>query len=125
MPTPEYALRNRRAWAAFAKTYVEPGRRNWSEEPRWGIWGIPEADVGLLPEDLDGKRTIELGCGTGYVSSWLARRGASPVGIDNSPDQLATARTFQREFDLEFPLIHGIAEQLPFRDASFDLAISS
>jgi cyclopropane fatty-acyl-phospholipid synthase-like methyltransferase len=32
--------------------------------------------------------TIELGCGTGYVSSWLARRGARPVGIDNSEAQL-------------------------------------
>jgi 2-polyprenyl-3-methyl-5-hydroxy-6-metoxy-1,4-benzoquinol methylase len=33
-----------------------------------------------------------VGCGTGYVSAWLARLGARPVGLDNSAAQLATAR---------------------------------
>jgi hypothetical protein len=37
---------------------------------------------------------------------------------------LARARRFQREFELAFPLVHGIAESLPFPDESFDLAIS-
>ena len=45
-----------------------------------------------------GLDAVELGCGTGYVSSWLARRGARPVGLDNSARQLATARMFQEEF---------------------------
>src|SRR5947209_6363592 len=71
-----------------------------------------------------GPRTIELGCGTGCVSAWLARRGARPVGIDNSEAQLASAREFQREFSLEFPLLHGNAERVPYADESFDLAIS-
>src|SRR5439155_10975931 len=67
---------------------------------------------------------IELGCGTAYVSAWLARRGARPVGIDNSPAQLATARRFQAEFGIDFPLHLGNAETTPFADGSFDLAIS-
>lgn len=67
---------------------------------------------------------IELGCGTAYVSSWLARRGARPVGIDNSEAQLSTARSFQAEFGIEFPLLHGNAESVPLPNASFDLAIS-
>ena len=78
----------------------------------------------VLPDDLAGKDTIELGCGTGYVSAWLARRGAHPVGIDNSPAQLATARRFQEEFGVEFPVHLGNAEAAPFSDASFDYAIS-
>ena len=78
----------------------------------------------MLPADLAGLDAIELGCGTGYVSAWLARRGARPVGIDNSEAQLATARRFQQEFGLEFPLLHGNAEEVPFPDGSFDLAIS-
>ena len=32
--------------------------------------------------------------------------------------------SFQKEFDLRFPLIHGDAERLPFADESFDFAIS-
>jgi SAM-dependent methyltransferase len=74
--------------------------------------------------ELDGLDTIELGCGTGYLSAWLARRGARPVGIDNSEAQLATARELQREHGVEFPLIHGNAEATGLPDASFDLAIS-
>ena len=49
--------------------YVDPGRRNWAtDEPSWGIFGAPESEVGFLPDDLDGKDAIELGCGTAYVS---------------------------------------------------------
>jgi SAM-dependent methyltransferase len=99
--------------------------RNWAAaEPGWGIWGIPEAQAGVLPRGLAGRDSIELGCGTGYVSAWLARRGARPVGLDNSAAQLATARDLQARFGLRFPLIHASAEQPPFAPASFDLAIS-
>jgi SAM-dependent methyltransferase len=122
---PEHVARNRAQWNDWAPEYVPDGRRNWeADEPTWGIFSVPEAEVGLLPREIDGRDSIELGCGTGYVSAWLARRGARPVGIDNSEAQLATARSFQEEFRLEFPLIHGNAEEVPFPDESFDIAIS-
>jgi SAM-dependent methyltransferase len=122
---PEHVARNRVHWDERARDYVAEGRRNWeAAEPTWGVFAVPEAEVGLLPGELDGRDAIELGCGTGYVSAWLARRGARPVGIDNSEAQLATARAFQEEFGLDFPLLHGNAEEVPFPDASFDLAIS-
>ena len=120
----DHVLANRASWDADADNWVERGRVLWeSEEPRWGIWQVPESELRLLPE-VGGLDTVELGCGTGYVSSWLARRGARPVGLDNSSRQLATARSFQGEFALPFPLVHADAERTPFRDASFDLAIS-
>ncbi len=74
--------------------------------------------------DVAGKDVVDLGCGTAYFSSWLARRRARAVGIDNSPAQLTTARRFQDEFGLRFPLIHASAEAVPLADATFDLAIS-
>ena len=124
---PEHVARNRAAWDVYAVEYEEPGRRNWAamdEEPCWGIWRVPESEVGMLPEDVAGLDVIELGCGTAYVSAWLAHRGARVVGIDNSEAQLATARSLQHEFGLEFPLLHGNAEVVPYPDESFDLAIS-
>lgn len=122
---PEHVARNRVAWDAWAAQYVAAGEAAWArEEPRWGIWGVPESQLGMLPPDLNGARTIELGCGTAYVSAWLARRGASPVGIDNSEAQLDTARRLQRQHGLVFPLIHGNAESVPYPDGSFDIAIS-
>jgi SAM-dependent methyltransferase len=124
-PLPEHVARNRAAWDEYARDYVEPARRAWAtNEPRWGIWGVPEGDVGMIPDDVAGLDVIELGCGTAYVSAWLARRGARPVGIDNSPKQLETARALQAEHGLDFPLLLGSAETVPYPDASFDVAIS-
>ena len=123
--TGDHVPRNRAAWDRWAAEYAEPGLRGWTQpEPGWGIWQVPEARVGVLPADLAGRDSIELGCGTGYVSAWLARRGARPVGLDNSAAQLATARQLQDRFGLRYPLIHASAEQAPLADARFDLAIS-
>jgi len=122
---PEHVRRNREAWDGYAPQYAEAGRRNWeSNDPSWGVFAVPEAEVGMLPESVEGLDVVELGCGTGYVSSWLARRGARPVAIDNSPAQLETARRFQEQFGVEFPLHLGNAEETPFEDESFDFAIS-
>ncbi len=124
MTTPDdHVDRNRAHWNRIAADYVDSGRAAWSSEPHWGMFHIPDADVHILP-DVDGLDVIELGCGTAYVSAWLARRGARVVGIDQSDAQLATARRLQDEHDLHFPLIAGNAEEVPYPDASFDLAIS-
>jgi SAM-dependent methyltransferase len=121
----DHVARNRAYWDEQAAGYVANAERNWAQrEPTWGIWDVPESEIHLLPDDLDGKDVIELGCGTAYVSAWLARRGARPVGIDNSPRQLETARRLQQEHGLDFPLHLGNAEATPFADASFDIAIS-
>ncbi len=120
---PDYLARNREAWAAHAAGFVEPGEESWASEPHWGIWRIPDAELGLLP-DVAGRDVLEAGCGTAYVSAWVARRDGRPVGLDPSPEQLATARRLQREHALHFPLLRGIAEQLPFPDARFDVVIS-
>ena len=118
-------LRNRSAWDQWAPDYARAGLRSWAAtEPTWGIWGIAEAQARVFPTNLGGRDSIELGCGTGYVSAWLARRGARPVGLDNSAAQLTTARELQDRFGLRFPLIHASAEQAPLADATFDLAIS-
>src|ERR687897_2868132 len=123
--TGDHVAQNRAAWDRMAADYVEGGRRNWaSDEVSWGIFDVPESRIGMLPPDLAGIDAIELGCGTGYVSAWLARRGARPVGIDNSAKQLETADRLQEEHGIVFPLVHGNAERVPYPDASFDFAIS-
>src|SRR5271169_5145480 len=123
--TDDHVLRNRAVWDQLAAGYADGGVRSWAAaEQSWGIWKIAEAQAGVLPADLEGLDSIELGCGTGYVSAWLARRGARPVGLDNSSAQLTTARELQDRFGLRFPLFQANAEQAPLADARFDLAIS-
>ena len=118
--------RNRRHWDEHAAGWHGPlAPAEWSApHPHWGLWATPESQAQMLPEDVAGMRVIELGCGTGYVSAWLARAGARPVGLDLSHKQLATARAMQAEFGLGFPLVLGDAEQAPFGDGTFDFAIS-
>jgi SAM-dependent methyltransferase len=124
---PEHVAANRLYWDTMAHEWVEAGDRAWATptgEESWGVFSFPESEIGMLPDDLAGKDAIELGCGTGYVSAWMARRGARVVGIDNSAKQLETAAMLQRKYGIEFPLIHGNAERVPYPDASFDFAIS-
>jgi SAM-dependent methyltransferase len=122
----DYTDLNRRHWDNTAAAAHGPlAREHWARgEPCWGLWATPESQVSALPADVSGMDVIELGCGTAYVSAWLARLGARPVGIDISAAQLATAHAMQVEFGLEFPLILGDAEQVPRDDATFDLVIS-
>ncbi|HKZ76559.1 MAG TPA: class I SAM-dependent methyltransferase [Actinomycetota bacterium] len=122
--TEDHVLVNRAGWDADADDWVESGREAWARDDIvWGAWSVPEDDLGVLPE-VDGLDAIELGCGTAYWSAWFARRGARPVGLDNSIRQLATAKALQDEFGLRFPLVHADGERPPFRDESFDLAFS-
>jgi SAM-dependent methyltransferase len=116
--------RNKAEWAGWAAEFVPGAERNWAtDEITWGIWNAHEDDLQVLP-DVDGKDVVELGCGTAYVSAWLARRGARVVGVDPTPAQLKTARRMQNEHGLEFPLVEAAAEDVPLPDASFDLAVS-
>ncbi len=122
---PDHVLTNRAHWDGMAKLWIPAAKRAWSaQEPYWGVWGLPESDLGLLPADMSGLDTIELGCGTGYVSGWMVRRGARAVGIDNSARQLDTARELSGEHGVAIELLHGNAESVPYPDSSFDFAIS-
>ena len=123
MEADDYVARNRAYWDDYAPQWVDMGRRAWGSEPSWGEWGVPDAELGLL-DGVTGKRTLEVGCGTAYISAWLARAGAEPVGLDNSWRQLETAVALQHEFGLTFPLIHGVGEGLPFPGEAFDLVVS-
>jgi len=122
---PDYVAVNREAWTDSNHEYTDAqADRAWrAEEITWGMFATPENEVRVLG-DVDGLDVIDLGCGTGYFSAWLARRGARPVGVDITPAQLATARRMQAETGIEFALIEASAEDVPLPDASFDLAFS-
>ena len=122
---PDYVARNVENWTEANEQYTGPNARvAWSkEELSYGVFGVPEARVQVLG-DVAGLDVLDLGCGTAYVSAWLMRQGARPVGVDPTPAQLATAREMQEEFGLAFPLIEAVGESVPLPDASFDLVIS-
>ncbi len=123
--TKDHVTINRDVWDADAANWVAMGERHWQfKTPVWGNWGISEDKLGLLPRDMTGMKAVELGCGTGYVSAWMAQRGARVTGIDVSPRQLATARRLASEHDADITFIEGNAEETGLPTESFDYAIS-
>src|SRR2546425_1564675 len=89
----------------------------------WGVFGVSESAVDVVG-DVRGLDVVELGCGTAYLSAWLARRGARPIGVDPTPAQLDSARRCQRDLGVEFPLVEAPAESVPLPDACADLVVS-
>jgi SAM-dependent methyltransferase len=122
---PDSVARNVQSWTAANAKYTDvSAARSWArDDVDWGLWRIPEAEVGALG-DVAGLDVVELGCGTAYFSAWLAKHGARPVGVDPTPAQLATARRMQEETGIVFPLVEAPGERVPLPDASFDLAVS-
>jgi tRNA (mo5U34)-methyltransferase len=54
-----------------------------------------------LPEDLRGKRALDIGCNAGFYSLELARRGADVLGIDHDERYLRQASWARSEFGLD------------------------
>ncbi len=69
------------------------------------------------------RRWLDIGCGTGVFTEQVIRRcsPAAVVGVDPSAEQLAFARGRGELSRVEFHV--GDAQDLPFSDNSFDIAV--
>ena len=67
-----------------------------------------------------GRRVLELGCGSGQGFGLIGAQAARLVGVDID---LPLLRRGRRHFQDRFPFVQATAEALPFADASFDLVL--
>ncbi|HEY8502952.1 MAG TPA: class I SAM-dependent methyltransferase [Gemmataceae bacterium] len=72
--------------------------------------------------DVRRLNVLDLGCGTGRHSLWLASRGATVTGVDFSEGMLAEARRKPGAEAIRF-VAHDLHRPLPF-GAEFDLVVS-
>lgn len=74
---------------------------------------------------LKGQRVLDLGSGDGLLTAALATQAALAVGIDIDRSMLlaAMARTEHRQ-PPSARFVRGRLEQLPFRDATFDVVVA-
>ncbi|UIO98982.1 class I SAM-dependent methyltransferase [Halobaculum sp. CBA1158] len=64
--------------------------------PNWDIGRPQRAFVHLAEAGRIGSRVIEVGCGTGELSLFLARRGHEVLGVDVAPSAIERARAKAR-----------------------------
>lgn len=53
---------------------------------------LPFVEPHLRAHLKAGDAVLDLGCGNGYVTSWLAKQGYAPVGVDAADDGVAVAK---------------------------------
>ena len=70
-----------------------------------------------------GDRVLDVGCGTGILTSALADRGSKAVGIDASEAYITEARRHRSHAEVTYEL--GDVRQLSYADSSFDVCVST
>lgn len=73
--------------------------------------------------NVHGLRVLDVGCGTGRHSQWLAAAGAQVTAMDFSEGMLAAARQKPGLEQVAFH-VHDLHQRWPFPEGAFDLAVS-
>ena len=98
-------------------------------DPIVNLMGFDRARQELISAaDIEpGHHVLDIGCGTGTLVVKLKRQypSAHVVGIDPDPKVLRRARTKATRAAVSVQLDAGFADQLPYKDDSFDRVFSS
>jgi ubiquinone/menaquinone biosynthesis C-methylase UbiE len=102
-------------WDSLYDQEGDPNRKYQSDEVLFRLLG-----------DVRGQRVLDAGCGQGYLSRILARRGATIVGVENSTRFYELALDYLAEGPLNITYHRGSISHMPYLiDASFDAIVSN
>ena len=101
--------------------FYDPAIRLTTREETFKRRLLEQAAVGVR------ARVLDLGCGTGTLAIMAkrARPSADVSGLDADPEMLDRAHRKAREAELEIRFDQGLANELPYPDASFDRILST
>jgi ubiquinone/menaquinone biosynthesis C-methylase UbiE len=103
----------------FADSSVAARYEDWYAGPGCEADALEKRLLGKLLSHFPAAQTaLEVGCGTGHFTRWLAERGLDVIGLDLSWPMLLEARRLRSPSCLQ-----GDAQALPFEARSVDLAV--
>jgi len=97
----------------------------WYDTPLGSLVDQVEKELVLnLAEVKPGEEVLDLGCGTGNYSFWLAGKKLQVTGVDISDNMLDIARKKAGRENVDINFVKSDIEDLPFKDNTFDLVVS-
>ena len=110
-----------RYWNGNAEAWAEQVRRGADVAREW----LNNPAFLELIGDVRGRRVLDAGCGEGYNTRILARRGGRLTGVDLSERMIALAREEERREPLGIDYVRTSYTDLgAFDDASFDAVVA-
>ncbi len=92
-------------------------------KPLWDSGITPPEVVALIESGKITGRALDLGCGTGTNSIYLARHGLTVVGVDFSAKAIATARDKTRRAGVAVDFRSADVTRLDFLTEPYDLVL--
>ena len=111
-----------RYWNGNADLWAKQVRQGWDACREY----INNPALFKLVGNLAGRRVLDAGCGEGYNTRILAKKGAKVVGVDISPRMIELARQAEDREPLGIRYeVASFSELSLFDDASFDVVVST
>jgi tRNA (mo5U34)-methyltransferase len=86
----------------FHNLHLPDGRQTAPDHPLGDFPAFKWQQIApALPDDLSGRRVLDIGCNAGFYSIALAQRGARVLGIDVDPHYLRQAEWARGRFGIE------------------------
>lgn len=105
---------------------VDEGYARWAPEYDAYVNPLLTAEEPLTREllgDVAGRRVLDVACGTGRHTLWLADQGARVTAVDRSEEMLGVARAKGEARPIEW--LAGDVTALPVADGAFDVVLSA
>lgn len=115
--------------ASYSKTMTQMTKKRWIESygrqkapPHWALSLKPSKLVKIFLRIIEKGKILEIGCGNGRDSLFLAQNGLNVVGIDLSRKAVELAQKNFEESKISGKILFKVAdaEKLPFPARTFD-----
>jgi ubiquinone/menaquinone biosynthesis C-methylase UbiE len=114
--------------AGASGQYRAPEAERKTMYPNCDFADLPEKSANALAVemlDLDGAELVDIGCGPGNLTCYLAGLGARAHGIDPHEERIAAAKALAKEKGVSVDFRIGVGEDLPFEDGALDIVVFS